>query len=201
MREWLTARCVLAGLLVVGAPAAALAHLLLHWEPSHGAVVRLTGQMQRATEELERTSAETTRLVQERAALAQRRSHDGADRPEWLPRRDREAVFDCLAEACRDPRVSIERLTLDEPTLYAAQSRTNLLACERASLDCTGAYTALAACLDHLSQAPLPLRVTRLVWSTGGADLALTVEAEVPFAPDDDLARKLADAAGLEDPK
>jgi hypothetical protein len=75
--------------------------------------------------------------------------------------------------------------------------RNNLLACERINIECTGAYAELAACLDRISALDLPVRMTRLVWSVSDDQLRLNLNADVPFVPDTNLRKQLADAARL----
>ena len=200
MRHWLNARCLLVTALLVAAPVAALAHLALNWAPARLAVVRLSHTIDQRSQTLVSTATEAERL-REQCVTLERRAAAGQAGNAWLPHRERDSVFDRLAEAFRDPGVSMDRLTLDEPGLYVATTRTNLLACERALVECTGAYRPLADCLDRLAETGLPLRIVRLNWASNGATLTLGLQIEIPFSPDESLACKLADAARLEDRK
>jgi hypothetical protein len=195
----LTLRCVLVGTLLIAAPGAAVGHLLWTWAPARLTLLRLeTGVTQRASA-IARTVADAA-AVQERCAQlgAARRPADPAAAL-WLARRDRDGVFDRVAGAVRAPGVAVERLQLEAPALYAAAGRSNLLACERVVLDCTGEYAELGRCLDRLIALELPVRITRLAWTGTAPRLSLALELEIPFVPDDELRASLADAAHLKD--
>jgi hypothetical protein len=200
VRHWLTPRCLLIVLLLVVAPGAALTHLLITWLPGKVALARLNGAVKDHTGRLDAVCVQTRVLLEQTDQLERSRAAlDDPARRAWLPQRDRDGAFDQLAEAFRAADVSLEQMTLAEPALYAAVSRRNLLACERVTIDCTGDYVALAACLDRLVQLDLPLRITRLGWNHSPPQLRLTLQIEVPFVPDDALRTALADAAKLED--
>jgi hypothetical protein len=197
VRPWLTSRFVLVALLLVVAPGAALAHLLVNWLPARMSAQRLRAEvaqqsvvLAKACQEQASFSAATARL--ERALQTQEPAL-----PVWLPQRDRDGTFDRFAEALRDDRVTLDRLTFGDPAVYAAVNRNNLLACERINIECTGAYGELATCLDRISALDLPVRVTRLAWSVSDDQLKLNLNTEVPFVPDTNLRKQLADAAHL----
>jgi hypothetical protein len=194
-----TFRLVLTGLLLVAAPGAALAHLLLHWAPLRVAVSRGRADVEHDAQAIETAQAQIVIVQTHRTRLDQTRTQRDAAAAPWLPQRDRDRVFDQIAAAFRDPRVFVDRLTLDDPGLYAAASRDNLLACERAVVDCRGSYEVLAECLDRLMGQNLPLRVDRLAWTASGMQLRLTANLEVPFVPDAKLAARLATAANLKE--
>jgi len=200
VRHWLTPRCLLIVLLLVVAPGAALTHLLITWVPGRVELARLDHIVRDHTERLDAVCTQTRTLLAQLGQLERSRAtlDDPAHRA-WLPQRDRDGVFDRLADAFRAADVSLEQMTLAEPALYAAVSRQNLLACERVTVDCTGNYAALAGCLDRLAQLSLPLRITRLGWNQSPPQLRLTLHIEVPFVPDDALRTALAEAAKLED--
>ena len=198
MRAWLAPRTILIALLLVVAPAAALAHLLLTWVPARIAVAQVNGDVSRDAQQLDVESQEEIRLQKEWQGL-QRATASTAHAARWLPQRDRDLVFDRLAGAFQVDRVALERLTLAEPGLYCAARRSNLLACERVTVRCVGDYASLSNCLDRLANLDLPMRVTHLTWGRGAAGLTLGLEVEVPFIPDQTLAKTLADAAGLEE--
>jgi hypothetical protein len=200
VRHWLTPRCILIMLMLVAAPGAALAHLLVAWVPGHLEVVQLNRQISQDTQQLdaEWTDCATVRQRTERLQQVAAETRSGP-RPAWLPQRDRHRVFDSLAEAVRDERVTIEQLTLGEPGLYAAASRSDLLACERITVDCTGDYAGLAACLDRVDQLDLPIRFAHLSWGCTRGQLALSMELEVPFVPDDALNKELAETAEFDE--
>lgn len=197
MRHWLTPRCVLVVLMLVVAPSAALAHLLVAWMPARLELGRLSRTISRQTQHLDADWKQCAELQARIDNLQQVAAARGESRPSWLPRRDRHGVFDRLAEAFRDECVSVERLTLDEPALYAAVSQSNLLACEQITVWCKGDYAPLASCLDRVIDLDLPVRFAHLSWSRAGMQLSLSLLLEVPFVPDETLRRALAEAAGL----
>ncbi len=200
MRNWLTPRCLLIVLLLIVAPGAALTHLLITWVPGRVVLARLNSAVRDDAGRLDTLCARTRTLVEQTGQLERDRAGlDDPARRAWLPERDRDGVFDQLADAFRDERVSLEQMTFAEPSLYAALSRRLLLACERVTIDCTGEYSALTACLDRVAGVDLPLRTTRLAWTSSGPVLRLTLQVEIPFVPDDALRTALADAAKLED--
>jgi hypothetical protein len=191
---------LLVAALLVAAPGAALAHLLYIWLPQRVIVARLNWTTTAQAARLDAVCART-RAVLDQTIELQRCSAALRDpaRRAWLPERDRAGVFDRLADNFRADRVSLEQMTMDEPGLYAAVGRSNLLACERVTVHCTGDYAALTECLDRLRGLELPLRITRMTWSGETIPLRLVLQIEVPFVPDDALRTTLADAARLED--
>lgn len=200
VRDWMTPRFILVAALLVAAPGAAVAHLLATWLPDRLAVAELQEEIATTTCQLETEWAQSERFQQEVDQLRQRNAdNDDASRIRWLLQRDRDAVFDRIADAFRDERVSIEQLTLDEPALYAAVSASNLLASERIMVKCSGDYGALAACLDQVTALEIPVRIQYLNWSYGHGDLELEADLDVPFVPDAALRDVLAQDAGLED--
>lgn len=198
MRAWLTPRTILIVLLLVIAPGAAIARLLVTWLPQRLAVVELNREVMQHQQTLEAESEQATRLQAE-LTRTQAALHDAHAQPAWLPRRDKDAVFDHVAAAFRVADVALEQLTLEDPGLYAAASRRDLLACERIAVRCTGSYAGLTDCLDSVAGLDLPVRVTQLTWGRGEGVLALGLQLEVPFVPDATLNKSLADAAGLEE--
>ena len=196
MRSWLTPRCLLVVLLLIVAPGAALAHLLLNWVPIQLEIMRLDQAMARDSAALDFEMEQGVVLQQQTAKLREVMEAPNLQ-PHWLPRRDREGVFDRLAEAFRQDGVSIEQLTFDQPGFHVAVAYDNLLACERVTVLCTGNYAGLTACLDQLSTLELPLNVRDLTWSRVDDRLLLTMKIDVPFVPDDGLRKKLAEEAGL----
>jgi hypothetical protein len=198
VRQWMTPRCILVVLTLVVAPCAALAHLVVVWVPGHFDVARLNLEIAYNTRELDREWEQTSELIECTKQLRQATADEqGTHDRGWLPHRDRDLVFESLADALHDDRVSIERLTIDEPGLFAAVSRSNLLACERVTVSCAGAYSCLTACLDRISALDLPVRITELSWSRNGSTLDLSLKLEIPFVPEESLRLALADAAGL----
>ena len=196
MRAWITPRTVLIGLLLVAAPGAALAQLLLTWVPERVTVLHLNHEITADTTAFDAAVAEESRLQAELQQLQQALTNIST-RAAWLAHRDRDLVFDRLATVFRDDHVEIELLTLAEPAFYCAVSRENLLACERATVRCAGDYAALAACLDRLARLDLGVRVRELNWLRNETGLTLALQLDVPFVPDEALAKTLADAAGL----
>ena len=200
MRPWLTPRCLLVALLLVAAPGAALAHLLVTWVPTKLALAGVAREVAQCAQRLESSHAQNVALFEQTRRLQETQQvQDDRSRAAWLPQRDRDAVFDRLAEAFHADRVALEHLTLEDPALYAAASRTNLLACERLTIECSGDYAALAECLDRVNGLNLPLRITSLVWGRSGPRLSLTVRIDVPFVPDESLRATLASAAKIEE--
>ena len=200
MRNWLTPRCLLVVLLLVVAPSAALTHLLITWLPGRVVLAHLDNAVQNDTGRLDALCAHNRTLIEQAGQLERARAGlDQAGQRAWLLQRDRDGVFDQLANAFRDERVSLDQMTFAEPSLYAAVSRRLLLACERITIDCTGDYAALTGCLDRVARLDLPLRPTRLAWVRKESGLRLTLQVEVPFVPDEALRTALADAARLED--
>ena len=198
MRRWLTSRCVLVVLMLIVAPGAALAHLLITWVPGKFALARLDREISSDIRQLEIECELNTRLRGEVTQLQQAAVH-GPSGSSWLPARDRDVLFDRLASAFRTDVVSIEQLTFEQPGLYAAEARTNLLACERVTIRCTGDYAALTACLDRVISLDVPARCADLTWRRGDNQLILCLQLKVPFVPDEPLRLALADEAGLEE--
>jgi hypothetical protein len=196
VRNWLTPRCVLIVLLLVAAPGAALAHLLVTWAPGQLELARLDREVARHAQQLDAELEQGIKL-QQRTARLQELAAATAARAHWLPRRDQHEVFDRIAEALCDGQITIEQLALGEPSIYAAASRANLLACERVTALCTGDYGALTACLDRIENLDLPLRFEKLSWHRAGGQLALTLQFQVPFVPDETLREVLAKRAKL----
>jgi hypothetical protein len=196
VRHWLNPRCILIALLLVAAPGAALAHLLAAWAPTQIEIVRVDHELLRDAQQLDAELEQVARLQQQTARLQNLATATEA-RPDWLPERDQYGVFDRLAEAVRDERVTIEQLALGEPGLYAAASRTNLLACEQVSVVCLGDYAALTACLDRICELDLPVRFKELAWHRADNRLELWLQLEVPFRPDERLRETLARDAKL----
>ncbi len=196
MRDWLTPRCILIVLLLVAAPGAALAHLLVTWAPTQLENIRLDRGVTRYTKQLDAEIKQSAEL-QQRTDRLQELAQASTIGSNWLPGRDRHGVFDRIAEVLRDQHVTIEQFSLGEPTLYAAVARDNLLACEQVSALCTGDYAALTACVDRIQALDLPVRVRKLSWRRTGERLALALQLEIPFVPDQALRVALADEAGL----
>jgi hypothetical protein len=200
VRHWFTARFILVVLMVVAAPGAALAHLFLTWLPGRVELAQVSHAVWRDAAQLDAEWLQNARFRREseylRQAAAAVRGRPGAG---WLAQRDPHRVFDHLAEVFSDPRISLEQLTLDEPGLYAAASRRNLLACEQVTVLCTGDYAGLTACLDRLISLDLPMRCEHLSWGLGDERLSLALDLKIPFAPADALRETLADAEGLEE--
>lgn len=196
MREWLTPRCLLIAMLLIVAPGAALAHLLLNWAPIQMELNRLDRTLARDASNLT-SEVEKGLELQGRNEKLSEAAQAALLRSRWLAVRDRDGVFDRLADAFRCDGVSIEQLTFDSPGFYAAASADNLLACERVTVLCTGDYGGLTACLDRLQALDLSIVVRDLNWSRGNERLTLALKLDVPFVPDDALRKILAAEAGL----
>ena len=190
-------RLVLTTVLLITAPGAAVAFMLLDWAPERIAARRVYADARRDAAAVAEARARTGVASKQLESLEQ--AEGEARLAPWLSKRDHDAVSDRFAEAFRHPLLSVDRLTLDEPGLYAAESRDNLLACERATIECTGPYAALTECLDRLFELGLPLRITRLTWTVNGAQMRLAMNVDVPFIPDDPLRTQLATAAKLKE--
>ena len=197
MREWLTSRCILIAVLLVAAPGAALAHLVVSWIPSRLEVARLEKEIARRTEGLDAEWRRCEELRAQRQMLRAATAVRDAAGARWLPQRDEHGVFDRVAEAFRDNRVSIEKLTMEDPKLYPVTSESALLAYEPITIYCAGGYTALTNCLDRLMELGVPLRCADLAWQRTGEKLELSMRLEAPFVPDEPLRTALADAAGI----
>jgi hypothetical protein len=187
-------------LLLIAAPGAALAHLLVTWAPDQYEVVKLKREVARHARQLDAELEESIKLQQQTARLQELVAAIEA-RSDWLARRDQHGVFDRLAAALCDPRITIDQLSLGEPTVYAAASRADLLACEQVTLACAGDYGALTACLDRIGALDLPIQFRKLSWHRAGGRLALSVQLQIPFVPDDALRELLADKARLPEEK
>jgi hypothetical protein len=200
MRPWLTPRCLLVALLLVAAPGAALAHLLVTWVPTRLALADLDRAAAQRAQQFESSYEQSAGLIEQAERLRQaQQALDDQSRRAWLPHRDRDVVFDQLADALAADGATLEHLTLEDPALYAAVSRTNLLARERVMVECTGAYADLAACLDRLTRLDLPFRIAHLTWGQSSSKLSLALQIDVPFVPDETLGAALANAAKIEE--
>ncbi len=201
MRNWLTPRCIVVALMLVAAPVAALAHILIALVPGKITEQRLASNVVQSTAALETTWQETSdytaRAVQLEQALADENEDAAAAR--WMSQRASTMVFDAMAEVFDDPGVSIDQLTFEEPALFGAADRQNLLACERCHIVCMGSYASLTECLDRLNQLTFPLHITDMLWARSGEFLRLELLIEIPFVPDEGLREALADQAGLEE--
>jgi hypothetical protein len=196
VRDWLNPSCILVVLLLIAAPGGALAHLLITWAPTQLELMTLEREVTRCGRRLD---AEWDRMItlEQRAAQLRESVAVTAARVDWLPTRDRHGVFDRLAKALCDERVTIERLVFGEPIVYTAVSRADLLACEQVTALCTGDYAALTACLDRINQTNLPLRFVSMSWRRTDERLALALQLQVPFVPDETLREALANEADL----
>lgn len=197
MRAWLTPRCILVVAMLVLAPGAAIAHLLLTWFPGTVAVAALRTAIDRDAARAEQTSSEI-RDVQRQLAAARAGEQAESQRPvAWLPQRDRYGVLEQLSLAVDEPGVTVEQLAMHEPKLFCAVSRQELLACEKIALRAAGDYVGLTHCLERIANLGLPMRVTAAAWQAAADKVHLVLELEVPFAPDDKLREALADEARL----
>ncbi|MGE0481423.1 MAG: hypothetical protein AB7Q17_13225 [Phycisphaerae bacterium] len=193
-------RCALVIGLLAAAPLAVLVHTVgwclpaLHAEQCHARCL--------ADEQAEIEAAlADCRALRARAAAIRGLADQASTRlPEsWLPERRRDFVFDQLAAAVTLPGVRVHAIQARPPTAYPGGSRDRLLAAERISLDCRGEYGPLTRALDGLSAFDPPLRITSVHWWPRDDALALTLDVEVAFVPDDEQRIALADAAGLDE--
>jgi len=193
MKPWMTPRCLIIAFLLVGAPAAALGHLLASWLPTSFALTRLQRQ---TAEEAGRVEQESQQCAQIREEIARLRAlADESERsatPLWLPGRQSHTVFDALGRVFDRQRVSIRQLKLDEPGLYAVVPPDCVLACEDVTIECAGTYAALTDGLDSLEALDLPLRFRHATWLCEGDRLRFVARVQVPFLPGDALRQTLA---------
>ncbi len=109
MRPWLTPRCVLLLLLLVGAPVAALAHALIAWVPATVVVARLQRQMACDAAEIEAQWRECRRIQQEMTRLrAIAAEHKEQTAPPCLPERQSHAVCEKLGKTLSDNGIEAE---------------------------------------------------------------------------------------------
>jgi hypothetical protein len=187
-------------LLLGGAPAAALGHLLLTWLPPAVAVLRLQRQAARETVEIEAEWREYHRIREQVTRLRGIASqHDGQRASPCLPNRQPHTVFEKLGQLLSDERISVRQLKFAEPCLCAVVPPRDVLACEDITLECSGDYAALSQCLDRMLSLDVPVRCRQMVWLGEGDALRLTAQIEVPFVADAVLRQELIGEAELEE--
>lgn len=200
MRPWLTPRCVLLLLLLVGAPVAALAHALIAWVPATVVVARLQRQTARDAAETEAQWRECGRIQQEMTRLrAIAAEHRRQTAPPCLPERQSHAVCEKLGKTLSDDRILVQKLKLDAPRLYAVVPPRDVVACEDITIECRGDYPALTGWLDRMAGLDVPVRFKRIAWRRERGRLTLTTRVEVPFVADAALRAALVGEAELKE--
>ena len=200
MRPWLTPRCVLLLLLLVGSPVAALAHALIAWVPATVVVARLQRQTARDAAETEAQWRECRRIQQEMTRLrAIAAEHRRRTAPPCLPERQSHAVCEKLGKTLSDDRILVKKLKLDAPRLYAVVPPRDVVACEDITIECCGDYPALTGWLDRMAGLDVPVRFKRIAWRRERGRLTLTTRVEVPFVADPALRAALVGEAELEE--
>jgi len=200
VQPWLTPRCVLLLLLLVGAPVAALAHALIAWVPATVVVARLQRQTARDAAETEAQWRECRRIQQEMTRLrAIAAEHRRRTVPPCLPERQSHAVCEKLGKTLSDDRILVQKLKLDAPRLYAVVPPRDVVACEDITIECRGDYPALTGWLDRMAGLDVPVRFKRIAWRRERGRLTLTTRVEVPFVADPALRAALVGEAELEE--
>jgi hypothetical protein len=197
--HWLKFRPLLVLTLLFIAPAAAVAHLMLTWGPEWFVVQRLTNSIPQSGQVIASRMDQLQQIRAMTARLEQLTQHDEEFTAQcWLPTRQRNHVSDALAAALGAADVTLDQLTFEDPALFTAAPQGEVLACERVAVACHGSYGGLTECLNRLGQIGFPIRATHVKWQRTDAGVELTLEIQIPFAPDADLARALRVEAGLE---
>ncbi len=184
--------------LLIGAPPVALLPLLLNWLPARLQAARLKSSVDALSSRIALRSAEADAL---RARITIARNDIAGlrlgEEGRWLPQRDERTVFDRCAAAVTGAPVTVRKLVLGEPRLYAGVSRDNLLAADRIEAVCSGVYSDLTQCLDALAELALPLRFSEVTWRQQGRDQQLRLVLDAPFVPDEPLATVLGEKSDL----
>jgi hypothetical protein len=187
-------------LLLIGAPAAALAHALIAWLPTTVVVVRLQRQTARDVAEAEAQWRECHRIQQEMTRLRTIAvEHQEQTAPPCLPERQSHTVCEKLGKTLSDERVLVRKLKLDAPGLCAVVPPRDVVACEDITIECCGDYRALTRCLDRMAGLDVPVRFKRIAWRRERGQLMLTARVEVPFVAGAALRAALVGEAELEE--
>ena len=184
--------------LLIGAPVVALLPLLLNWLPARIQAARLKGSVDALSRRISSRAAQVNalraRITIARNDIARLRL---GEEGRWLPQRDERTVFDRCAAAVTGAPVTVRKLVLGEPRLYAGVSRGNLLAADRIEAVCSGAYSDLTQCLDALAELGLPLRFSEVTWRRQGREQQLRLVLDAPFVPDEPLATLIGEQSDL----
>lgn len=184
--------------LLIGGPLAAMIPLFVGWLPAQLRALRLKANVETLSARIASDSREVQGLrAKIEIARRERNDRQGAETARWLSQRDERSVFDHCAAALSGAPVTVKRLALEPPRLFAGQSRENLLAADRVVAVCSGDYAGLTQCLDALAEVAIPLHCSDLTWRRQGRAQELRLALDVPFVPDAELAAKLAERSDL----
>ena len=199
MAHWLKPRPLLVLTLLLGAPAVALAHLLLTWVPQRQALVQLVHEIPGSTAVVaDKISAlrDNQQAIAALERIADR--HEHVARRCWLEQRQRNHVSDVLAKALQSGGVTLDQLLFDDVALFTAGQEGEVLACERVSVSCHGPYAEVTRALDCMARLSLPIHMIETNWQREDEGISLSMEFEIPFAPAAALARDLRFEAGFD---
>lgn len=185
--------------LLIGVPVLALLPLLMNWLPARLRAAELKDSVDSLSSRIALRNMETGAL---RAQITIVRNDivrlRAGEEGRWLAERDERAVFDRCAAAVTGAPVTVRKLVLSEPRLYAGVSRGNLLVADRIEAVCSGSYSDLTQCLDALAELSLPLRFSEVTWRRQGREQQLRLVLEAPFVPDEPLATLIGERSDLE---
>ena len=197
-RDSLRTRYLLLLVLLIGAPSVALLPLLLNWLPARLQAARLKRSVDALSSRIALRNGEASalraRITIARNDISRLRLGEGG---RWLPQRDARGVFDRCAAAVTGVPVTVRKLVLGEPRLYAGVSRDNLLAADRIEAICRGSYRDLTQCLDALAELAPPLRFSEVTWRRQGRAQQLRLVLDAPFVPDEPLATVIGEKSDL----
>ena len=200
IRHWLKPRPLLVVLMLVAAPGAALAHLLIHWVPESLALRRLTTDVRERSDELQ---GQTVKLAELQAQAKEMRKLVNIQvdqlKTQWLEKRTQDEVSEIVANTLEGDGVQVDRISFGSPALFAADEQAGVLACEEVSVSCSGNYEGLVRGLDAFEQIALPYRITHMAWSCNRSSIQLTLDLQIPFVPDKELDKKLSMEAGFDE--
>ena len=184
--------------LLIGAPLAAMLPLFVSWLPAQIRAARLKSNVETLSARIA-SDSRAVRALRARIDIARRERAERQDAAEarWLSHRDERSVFDHCAAALSGAPVTVKRLVIEPPRLFAGKSRANLLAADRVEAVCSGDYAALTQCLDALAAVAIPLRCSELIWRRQGREQELRLTLDAPFVPDAALAAELAERSDL----
>lgn len=185
--------------LLIGGPLAAMLPLFVSWLPAQIRAARLKSNVETLSARIASDSREVLAL-RATIEIARREHADGQDvaTARWLSHRDDRSIFEHCAAALSGAPVTVKRLTLEPPHLFAGESRANLLAADRVEAVCSGDYAGLTIYLDALAEAAIPLRCSELTWKRQGREQELRLTLDAPFVPDAALAAELAERSDLQ---
>ena len=197
-RHWLRPRPLLVILMLVVAPGAALAHLLINWAPESLALNRMTRDLHQHAAALEAYVSALATLQQQTTQmreLADKQSN--RIKQQWLGKRAQDDVSEQIADALEGDGVRVDRISFGSPALFAAAEEAGVLACEDVSVACSGSYEGLVLRLDAFEKLDLPCRLTHTAWSRDRGAIEVTLDLQVPFLPEGELDAALRVEAGI----